>query len=312
MDAFRARLASLRTVTARPSDALLFSDLNREKAAEFQSAWPSLPVATRREVVAAMLTVSEDQVEPHFGRALRVTMRDDDAVIRARSIEALWEDEGEDLLRYLVEEGLSDDDRSVRLAAVRALARFSALAVEGRLSAGWYERLRDRLLGLLQSDESSEFRRRALEAVAVYPDDAAVHEAIATAYASGEPEARMSALYAMGQNLDARWLDLVRRELESPHDGIRFEATRAAGLLGHRGAVPRLTELLGDSDREVQLAAIQALGQIGGSGPVNILRRLAVSRDDVVRDAAEAALEEAAFMTNPAVPARPHTRANEG
>lgn len=312
MDAFRARLVSLRTVAARPSDALLFSDLTREKAAEFRGAWASLPLPTRRELVTAMLAVSEDQVEPHFGRALRVTMRDDDAVVRARSIEGLWEDEGEDLLRYLVDEGLADADRSVRLAAVRALARFSALAVEGKLSAGWYERLRDQLLRLLQSDESTELRRRALEAVAVYPDDAAVHEAIATAYASGAPEVRMSALFAMSQNLDARWLGLVRQALESPHDGIRFEAARAAGLLAHRGAVPRLTELLGDSDREVQLAAIQALGQIGGPDPVNILRRLAVSRDDVVREAAEAALEEAAFMTNPAVPARPRTRASEG
>lgn len=312
MDVFRKRLAALRTDPPVATDALLFSDLDREKYNELRRAWPGLPLGTRRQLVTAMCTVAEDHVEHHFGRALRVAMRDADAGIRVQSIDGLWEDGGEDLLRYLVEEALHDPDDEVRIAAVRALARFSTLAVEGQLSDSWSNRLRTCLLDILQTAESDEMRRRALEAAAAFPDDAAVHDAIAGAYESEDPAFRMSALYGMSQNLDPRWLPMVRDALDSPDDGIRYEATRAAGALAHRGTVPRLTELLGDRDREVQLAAIQSLGQIGGAGPVNLLKRLAVSRDDAVREAAEEALEEAAFMTNPAIPARQLARDDEG
>jgi len=83
---------------------------------------------------------------------------------------------------------------------------------------------------------------------------------------------------------------------------LRYEATKASGAFGDRRAVPRLIERLGDEDREIQLAAIGALGQIGGSASVNILKRLSVSKDDIVREAAEEALDEATFMTNPISP----------
>ncbi len=63
-----------------------------------------------------------------------------------------------------------------------------------------------------------------------------------------------------------------------------------------------LGERLGDDDREVQLAAIGSLGQIGGSASMTILKRLATSGDEIVREAAEEALDEAAFMSNPLGP----------
>lgn len=304
MDAFPKRLAGLRERTPVTADAQFLSDLDREKFAEFRREWPLLPPATRRALVAAMCTLSEDHVEYHFGRALRVTMHDEDPTIRIQSLDGLWEDSGEDLLRHLLDAGLNDPDEGVRIAAVRALRRFSVLAVEGRLDAKWYGCLRDRLLELARHGVPAELQRRALEAVAAFPDDIAVRETIEAAYQTDDTDRRMSAIYAMSQNLDPRWLPFIRSELDSPHAGTRYEAARAAGAVGHRGAVPRLTELLGDADREVQLAAIQSLGQIGGSGPVSVLKRLAVSRDDAVREAAEEALEEAAFMTDAAMPAQ--------
>lgn len=312
MDVFRKRLAALRTESPVVTEALLFADLDRQQYNELRHTWPSLPLETRRQLVTAMCTVAEDHVEHHFGRALRVTMHDEDAAIRVQSIEGLWEDGGEDLLRYLVDDAMHDRADEVRVAAVRALARFSTLAAEGRLSDNWRDRLRNCLLDQLQAADNDEIRRRALEAAAAFPEDAVVRDAITRAYESDDAAFRMSALYGMSQNLDPRWLPMVRDALNSPHDGIRYEATRAAGAFGHRGTAPRLTELLGDPDREVQLAAIQSLGQIGGAGPVNVLKRLAVSRDNAVREAAEEALEEAAFMTNPAIPARQLARDDEG
>jgi HEAT repeat protein len=45
---------------------------------------------------------------------------------------------------------------------------------------------------------------------------------------------------------------------------MRYEAATACGEMEAEAAVPRLIELTDDVDTEVQLAAIQALGKIGG------------------------------------------------
>ena len=299
MDAFRQRLALLAHTSTVVGDATLFSDLDRAKLASLRESWPSLPTETRRRLVAAMAELGEEKVEYNFSRALKLAMRDADAQVRVGAIEGLWEDEGEDLLAYLLDEALRDPDREVREAAVRALARFTRLAAEDGVSARWAAPLHDRLIELARAGESLELRRRALEALAPYTDDAEVTRQIERAYAAPEERLRMSALYAMGLSLDERWLDTVIEEMDNPSPGMRYEATKASGELGDRRAVPRLIERLGDDDREVQLAAIGSLGQIGGSASMNILKRLAKSKDDTVREAAEEALDEAAFMTDP-------------
>lgn len=302
MDAFRRRLASFIDSPVTIRDAALFSDLDRAQVAEMRRLWPRLPLEARRKLVAEMVELAEERIEYNFGRALRVTLYDTDATVRVSAIEGLWEDAGDDVLRYLLDEALADADAGVRLAAVRALARYSALVVEEALDLRWYAPLRNHLLRLAREGESDEVRRRALEAVAVYSTDEEVLAEIGRAYASPDLAARMSALYAMGRNLDERWLDTVINELDNPEAGMRYEATKASGAFGDRRAVPRLIERLGDDDREVRLAAVGALGAIGGNASVTILKRLAVSKDDAVREAAEEALEEATFMSNPIAP----------
>ena len=302
MDAFRQRLASFAHLSPVTGDAVVFSDLDRAKTAALREGWPDLPTETRRALVAGMVELGEEKIEFNFHRALKVALRDDDAVVRARAIEGLWEDDGEDFLAYLLDEAPADASAEVRLAAVRALARFSLLAVQNEIASSWFAPLRARLLALLQGGESTEIRRRALEALAVYSNDSEVALKIEQAYASPDEAWRISALYAMGRNLDERWLETVLKEMDNPVAGLRYEATKASGAFGDRRAVPRLIERLGDEDREIQLAAIGALGQIGGSASVNILKRLAVSKDDIVREAAEEALDEATFMTNPISP----------
>ena len=303
LDAFRQRLSYFvehgEEATAKPSDAVMFSDLDRARLAAMRDIWPQLAVETRRRLVAAMAELGEEQIEYNFSRALKATLHDDDAEVRTRAIEGLWEDNGEDFLAYLLDEALADNERAVREAASRALARYSQLAVQDELSGRWRAPLYAALLALVRGNDSIEVRRRALEALAVYPDDPEVLAQIELAYADQDERLRQSALYAMGRSLDSRWLDTIIREMENLSAAMRYEATKASGELADRRAVPRLIERLGDDDREVQLAAIGSLGQIGGASSMNILKRLAVSRDDAVREAAEEALEEAAFLTDP-------------
>jgi HEAT repeat protein len=302
VEAFRLRLQVLNPDTVHLTDATFLSDLDRAKLNVLREAWPGLPLDLRQRLVASMVELAEEHVEYTFSRALKVALHDEDAWVRATAIAGLWEDEGEDFLAYLLDNAVHDADLGVREAATRALASCSQRVVEGSLDQRWYTPLRARLLALVRGDDSLEVRRRALEALAVYTDDAEVTQEITRAYASPDEEIGMSALYAMGRNLDERWLDTIIKEMDNPSPGLRFEATRASGELGDRRAVPPLIERLGDDDREVQLAAIGALGRIGDQASLNILRRLTHAKDDAVREAAEEAVDEASFINNPLSP----------
>ena len=86
MDAFRQRLASFAHLSPVTGDALIFSDLDRAKTAALREGWPELPTETRRALVAGMVELGEEKIEFNFHRALKVALRDDDAVVRARAI----------------------------------------------------------------------------------------------------------------------------------------------------------------------------------------------------------------------------------
>jgi HEAT repeat protein len=80
---------------------------------------------------------------------------------------------------------------------------------------------------------------------------------------------------------------------------MRFEAARAVGELEYGAAVPHLIELLDDPDREVQMVAVSALGQIGGRSAKDALTQLTESDDEVLRDLADEALQELQISSDP-------------
>lgn len=84
------------------------------------------------------------------------------------------------------------------------------------------------------------------------------------------------------------------RELQSPSPSLRYEAARAVGEIGEDGRelLPALLPLVDDEDTEIALAAIWALGQVGGADARRILQRIARSRDEVRAQVAQDALAE--------------------
>jgi len=107
---------------------------------------------------------------------------------------------------------------------------------------------------------------------------------------------RVSAMYAMGNSADDRWIETVIEELEAQSPAIRYEAARAAGELEARNAVSTLARLLDDPDREVQEMTVWALGQIGGKPGSQLMTQLAKSNDEALAEAATEALEEMEWM----------------
>jgi HEAT repeat protein len=83
---------------------------------------------------------------------------------------------------------------------------------------------------------------------------------------------------------------------------MRYEAATAAGELGEAEAVPRLIELTRDADIEVKLAAVRALGKIGGQEAKQRLQTLLASKRQAVREAAEHAVAEAVQYEEPVIP----------
>jgi HEAT repeat protein len=150
--------------------------------------------------------------------------------------------------------------------------------VAGQLDTEQGHALRAVLLTAFKMDDA-EVRQRALESVAYFSPDTEVEAAIADAYAKGERDLTIAALFAMGCNRALRWFPILYEELRSPDPAIRYVAAGAIGEYADERAVDRLVPLVEDEDRQVQGRAVSALGDIGGDAAVAVLERIAASDD---------------------------------
>lgn len=282
--------------------AVKLSDLSRGDARALAGAWARLSAAQRRGLVRSMADQAEANVELNFSRALQVAALDPNPEIRALAVGGLWEDESWATAEVLL--GILDSEReeAVREAIVVALGRYAYLAATDELDDERSAAVRRVLLKASRPGETLSVQRRAIESVAYLADDPEVTRLISDAYAAPERELRVSAIFAMGRNLDRCWLVTALQELSNEDPEFRFEAAKACGEFGDERAVAPLLDLIDDEDREVQLAAVGAIGQIGGKTATNVLRRLRQSDDEVLRDAAEDALVHASYASDPLRP----------
>jgi HEAT repeat protein len=138
----------------------------------------------------------------------------------------------------------------------------------------------------------------ALNAMAPWEDEQ-VRQAIRETYESTDPQMKAGAVCAMGVNLDPGWERFIVTELSSGYPEVRYQAALSAGELELTSAASDLIELTKDADSDVRLAAVSALGQIGGGEARRTLQRLAAGDDAALRDAAEESLERLQFGEDP-------------
>lgn len=275
-----------------------FSNLEPENQARFEMAWPLIEPERRRRVATALVELAEDDIELEFSSVYFFLMKDPDPRVRGKAIDGLWEDESRELLARLLELVAKDPDEGVRETAALGLSRFAYLAETGKLKERWVTRLREALFDRLHSDDA-EVSRRALEALGYFGQDDQVIRAVQEGYASDDEIVKGSALKAMGRSLNKRWLPEIGKELGSPEPALRYEAATAAGEMSADELTQPVIRLCEDEDREVQLAAIWALGQIGGAESSRTLKALANSDDEGLANAANEALTELNFANNP-------------
>lgn len=291
-----ARLGNLERPLAH-AELKILSDLGPEMLKAFWAAWRGFPVERRLAIIRELDELAEDNVDLDFRAVFRACLSDPDGEVRAAAINGLWEDESLATMNRLIAM-LEDEAGVARAAATLALARFAYLSQIGGLSAADGARLLAVLLRVATDpDQPLEVRRRAVEALGYFASSKEAQTEIGRAYAHSDLAMRESALLAMGRSMRPTWFPYIERELKSPSPALRYEAARAVGELAEEGRplLPALLPLVDDDDLEISLAAIWALGQVGGSSARRVLERLARSRDLSRRQAADEALAELAL-----------------
>lgn len=291
---FTDTLDQLRADAPLSADAIYsLSDLVAENWADFQVVWPNLSVERRRRVIDLLVDTAETNFELDFGPIVHLALADVDLEVRLRAIEGVLEESGLPTVRRLLVLAQEDAFSEVRAAAVKALGVFVLQGELGKLPERFSQELQDTILALYNNlDEDLDVRRRALESIANC-GHASVPELIREAYYADELLMRVSSVFAMGRSCDEGWQAYVLEELRSEYPELRYEAARAAGELELTKALPSLIELAYEGDREIQEAAIWALGEIGGQLATRALDQLAEQSEAAGDDALFEAIQEA-------------------
>lgn len=279
--------------TLRTSHLYSLSNLDQEALATFKTVWPTIATQRRRDVMQELVEIGEANFEVYFDPVFLLGLGDEDAEVRAASINGLWEHEDPALIGPLVHLLRTDEAAIVREAAATALGRFIYLSELEKIDQHQAILAEAALLETIhQPKEHLDVRRRAIEAIA-YSSETGVAQIIENAYYDENEKMQVSAIFAMGRSADANWRPQVIAELDNPNTEIRFEAARASGELEATEAIPKLVELIQDDpDLEVQEMAIWALGRIGGPVAREVLEICLDSNVEALALAAEEALDE--------------------
>jgi hypothetical protein len=152
------------------------------------------------------------------------------------------------------------------------------------------------LRGLLEdATVPKHVRRRALEASVRAPQD--WHDAaIRTAYADGDPDWKLTAVFCMSHigGFDKEILEA----LEHPNPDIRYEAVVAAGESELEAAWPYVAGILNspNPDKDLLIAAIEAAPFINPGEATDLVGQYTTSDDEEI---AEVACEAMVFLEEP-------------
>ncbi|MBV7337646.1 HEAT repeat domain-containing protein [Chloroflexi bacterium TSY] len=285
---------------AEISQLLILSDLSRQNAHLVHQHWNSIPQDRRRSVIQILVNEAEVNLDVHLERLLRITLEDADPTVRALSIRGLCEEQSSDLVGRFIHMLQDDPDQDVRIEAAKALGNYVLAGELNEFDASLAMHAEEELLSMIHSlNEPLELRCASLESVA-YSGELGIRQMIEDAYYDSEEEMmRLSALVAMGRSADVRWRGFVRAELQNPSPSMRTQAAISAGELETQTALDDLLRLVDDPEKSVRLAAIFALGRIGGQDATDALETVSQTSEPDEIKAAQDALEEMAFYANP-------------
>ena len=279
---------------------LNLSNLDRADAATLAEAWPSIEADRRLSTLSQLADLAQDNVELNFDTVFKIALGDEAAASRMAALHGLVEYEGRDLVGPLAALLREDTSADVRRDTAMALGRYALAAELGQLGPEDGETVRAALIEAVEDEEEDELvRARAIEALGAFSGEETVN-LIESIYREESLWLRVGAVDAMGHSCNLDWLPILLQELENPAPEMRHAAAFAAGELGDEAPVEALGRTAAiDPDEDVQRAAIEALGEIGGARAHVALKNLLYEGHDSLQDAIKEAMSVAAFRDDP-------------
>ena len=272
------------------------SDLSSQDCHAIADAWQGLPSVFKHRVLRALNEASETMFELGFQAIARLSLADESPMVRSMAIDLLWADESEETMRRIMEAAARDQDSTVRANALKALGNFILLGEYGDIPLDTAKDAQDLTLGIHRDQsEPLNVRRRALEALA-NSSHPAVPALIRAAYDDGNHDLKISAIFAMGRTCSDAWRRQLLEELSSEDEECVYEAISACGRIQLADSVRPIAELSLRDDRELQMMAVWALGEIGGKQAFDVLTSLAEAElGDELAALVDEALDAAGF-----------------
>lgn len=251
--------------------------------------------------------------DPRTLPSLLKDINNQDALVRARVVEALGQIGDTQAVQPLIDRLQNDTQASVRWRAAESLGMLKNInainmlievlqkegdpVVRGRAAEalGFFksEDVVVALLDSLQSDAFPAVRWRAAQALGFLQDDGAVTILIQVLKKDADNSVRWSAAQALGQIKAFSALPALLESLRADLDpSVRWSAAEALGRLHHPDAVPILIEALTyDKFAPVRSKACQALGYLQNTTALpSLLKALQTSPSASVRSHAAEAL----------------------
>ncbi|RME49699.1 MAG: HEAT repeat domain-containing protein [Chloroflexi bacterium] len=255
------------------------------------------------------IATSDDRFFIDYTSEIEEYLDDKDPEVRALAVECLWEYPDPAYIDVLMDLAEHDPDEQVREYAISGLGVYiyegeyadydfdwgehTEIMREDELPQSDFERVRDYLLAVVRdAARPINARRRAIEAIS-FLHEPVVIDIIEEAYHHPDKKMKISAVFAMGRNASAKWEKYILEALDSPVPEIEYEAVCAAGSLALDHATRPLMRIATESeDKNLRIAAIRALGEIGHEMAFPLLDDLQFDPDRDIRKAAEEALDE--------------------
>jgi len=241
-----------------------FSDIDSESLDALLEAWPRIAPDRKRLLLKELQTLADNDTLVCFDDFARAILNDPNVQVRTGAIHLLKECDDAKLVPIYLKMLSNDQEANARKAAAAALGKFVQLGELEEIPKKTQRRIEEALLEKAYSEDDASVRRQALESVGYSPRPEVI-TLIESAFQRENPDWQASALLAMGHSSDERWEKEVLPKLLDDNPHVQLAAIEAAGELGISSAREILLKLLIEEENDdLASTAIWSLSQIGG------------------------------------------------
>jgi hypothetical protein len=259
----------------------IFSDMTAADLAEIRKIWPQIPVLRKITLLQDLEAMMESDTLLSCDDFARFALRDENADVRSRAINLLWDSEDPRLARIFGEILTQDDNEIVRANAASALGKFVLLGELEEISENFFKRTVELLFNDYEKEAYDEVKQEILRSLS-YCGKEEIAGLIKEAYETDKKAWKIAALESMGRSADNRWKDYVLSNLTDNDADLQYEAIRAAGELTLEDARDTLLRMLAEEagNNDVYYQTVWALSKIGGESVRDNLQDLLENTND--------------------------------